>query len=334
MSKIKVYIVAKATKYDDIDIFGTPLGRLLHREFEGMCIETSSPDKAEEDGITAVLYPDTPLVNRAFLEELSESIESGLSLGYRLGEGYIRKANAPIDKESVASAWQIRGYADVRTLLETRRAQILERHFDNGVRLIDPASCYIDERVEIAAGATIYPMCYLRGKTKIAKNAVVYSYCDLTDTVVGEGTDIRATYAVSAKIGKKATVGPYACLRKGAIIGDNCRVGDFVEIKNSTLENDVKAAHLAYVGDSYVGENTNIGCGVIFANYDGKVKRSVIVGKDVFIGCNTNLIAPLEVEDNAYIAAGSTVTQNVPGNSLCIARARQVVKNDWIRPKK
>lgn len=183
------------------------------------------------------------------------------------------------------------------------------------------ASCIIED------GAIICPMVVLRGDCRICKGAIIYPFCDLQDTIVGENTEVRSTFSVGAIIGKNCSVGPFACLRKGAIIDDGCRVGSFVEVKNSHLECGVKCAHLAYVGDSCVGEGTNIGCGVVFANYNGKIKRGVKVGKRAFIGCNANLIAPVNIGDGAYIAAGSTVTEDVPSGSFCIARARQTTKS-------
>jgi len=223
---------------------------------------------------------------------------------------------------------------DDYTVATATKQLIFEKHLRNGVKILDFNTVFIDDSVKIGAGTVIHPMNYLKGGTEIGENVILHPYNDLTDTKVGEGTDIASSFAVSAVIGKNCTVGPYATFREGAVVMDRCRVGNYVEIKNSTLEDDVKAAHLAYVGDSYVGENTNIGCGVVFANFDGQAKNGVKVGKEVFIGCNTNLIAPLIVEDGAFVAAGSTVTHDVPGNSLCIARARQVIKNDWERPKK
>lgn len=185
---------------------------------------------------------------------------------------------------------------------------------------------YIDAASTVEEGAVVSPMAVLRGSCKICRGAVIHPFCDLQDTTVGENTEVRSTFSAGAVIGKNCSVGPFACLRKGTVIEDGCRVGSFVEIKNSHLECGVKCAHLAYVGDSYVGEGTNIGCGVVFANYNGKIKRGVNVGKGAFIGCNANLIAPVSIGDGAYIAAGSTVTEDVPDNSFCIARARQTNK--------
>ncbi|MDD3946990.1 MAG: DapH/DapD/GlmU-related protein [Clostridia bacterium] len=209
---------------------------------------------------------------------------------------------------------------------QNEKSDIYKKNSYPGVIIRNPASVFIESTVEIEEGAVIHPMVSIKGSCVIKRGAVVYSFCDLEDTVVGENTEIRSTFSIGATIGKNCTVGPFACLRKGAVIGDGCRVGDFVEIKNSVLENGVKCAHLSYIGDSSVGENTNVGCGVVFANYNGKTKRGVTVGNRVFIGCNSNLVAPVSIGDHAYIAAGSTVTEDVPPDSLCIARTRQVIK--------
>ena len=143
------------------------------------------------------------------------------------------------------------------------------------------------------------------------------------------GISSRASVSPDAKVGKECYVGDFAVIEAGAVIGDGCRVGDYVEVKNSILRDGVKAAHLAYIGDAEVGEGTNIGCGTVFANYDGKFKHRTEVGKNVFVGCNANLIAPIKVGDGAFIAGGSTVTDDVPAGEICFGRARQVN-----RPKK
>lgn len=195
-----------------------------------------------------------------------------------------------------------------------------------GAIVKDIRTTFIERGVMLGKGVTVYPMVCVSGKSRIGAGSSLYSFCDLSDTVVGENSDLRSTYAVGARIGSGTTVGPFACLRKGAVVGDGCRIGDYVEVKNSVLGNGVKSAHLAYIGDADVGDRTNVGCGTVFANYDGKIKQRTRVGKDVFIGCNTNLIAPLTVGDGAYIAGGSTVTENLECDDFCIARARQTTK--------
>ncbi len=193
------------------------------------------------------------------------------------------------------------------------------------VTFIDSSSNYIDSTVTIEAGSVIYPMVCLYGNTKIGTNCKIFPFTDLTNTTVGANTEVRSTYATDTIIGANCTIGPFTCLRAGAIIADNCRVGDFVEIKNSTLQKGVKVAHLSYIGDSKVGSQTNVGCGTVFANYDGKTKHQISVGENVFIGCNTNLIAPLEIGDNTYIAGGSTITTSLPADTFAKSRTPQII---------
>ncbi|MDR0854900.1 MAG: hypothetical protein LBN25_00860 [Christensenellaceae bacterium] len=204
--------------------------------------------------------------------------------------------------------------------------EILEGLKANGVAILDEDKTIIEDTVTVGKGTVIHEFTKLSGKTEIGANCQIYPFCDITDTVIGEGTTIHSLFSSGAKVGSGCTIGPFTCLRAGSIIGDGCRIGDFVEVKNSKLNDNVKAAHLAYIGDAVVGGGTNVGCGTVFANYNGKEKQQVIVGQNVFIGANTNLVAPLTVEDNAFIAAGSTVTKDVPENALCIARALQTHK--------
>jgi bifunctional UDP-N-acetylglucosamine pyrophosphorylase/glucosamine-1-phosphate N-acetyltransferase len=139
---------------------------------------------------------------------------------------------------------------------------------------------------------------------------------------------------LDSSVGENSTIGPYAYLRPGSVIGNGCRVGDFVEVKNSTIKDGAKVSHLTYIGDGEIGEKTNIGCGVVFVNYDGQKKSRTTVGKNAFIGCNVNLIAPVTVEDGAYVAAGSTVTKDVEKDALCIARSRQTVIEGWAKRRR
>jgi len=132
-----------------------------------------------------------------------------------------------------------------------------------------------------------------------------------------------------AKIGKGTRIGPGVVLRGECVIGENCRITNFVEIKKSTIGDGTKISHMSYIGDATVGSNCNIGCGVVFCNYNGKIKQRTIIGDNVFVGSNSNLVAPITIGDNAYIAAGSTITEDVPAKALGIGRARQVVKMGW-----
>jgi bifunctional UDP-N-acetylglucosamine pyrophosphorylase/glucosamine-1-phosphate N-acetyltransferase len=267
-----------------------------------------------------------------FITNLATECEA-LRNFYKLGDGYIRKNSVNYTHKECEHplAFQVKKLTDITIVNEHIREYVLEKHLKNNITIYDPITTYIDLEVVIEEGAIIHPMNVLRGKTRICKNAIVFSNCELLDTVVGEDVDIRSTFAVEANIGKYATVGPFACLRKGANIGAYCRIGDFVEVKNSIISDGVKMAHLAYVGDSDVGQNTNVGCGSVFANYNGSTKSRCLVGSNVFIGANTNLVAPVTVHNGAFIAAGSTITHDVPEGNFCIARSRQVLKENWER---
>jgi len=197
---------------------------------------------------------------------------------------------------------------------------------ENGVRMIDPATTYIDDTVEIAPGVIIYPGCILEGACKIDEGAVLGPYTHMKDTIVGKSSAVRQSVLNSAKIGDETEVGPFAYLRPGAVIGNKCRIGNFVEVKNANLADGVKMAHLAYIGDADVGRNVNYSCGAITANYDGKKKHRTVIADNAFIGSNVNLVAPVEVGEGALVAAGSTITDAVPAECLTIARARQVNK--------
>jgi bifunctional UDP-N-acetylglucosamine pyrophosphorylase/glucosamine-1-phosphate N-acetyltransferase len=193
------------------------------------------------------------------------------------------------------------------------RTRINARHMANGVRMIDPASTFIDDGVKIAGGVVIYPNVIMEGACKIAENVTILANSFLRD----------------ASVGANSSIGPFAYLRPNAAVGENCRIGNFVEIKNAALGNNTRAAHLAYIGDADVGENVNFGCGAITVNYDGTNKHRTVIRNNAFIGSNVNLIAPVEIGADAVVAAGSTMTDDLPPCALGIARERQCVKENY-----
>jgi len=213
------------------------------------------------------------------------------------------------------------------------QALINTHHMENGVRMISPASVYIDATVDIAGDTVIYPGAILEGQCKIETGAIIGANTHMKDTVLKQHAHIRQSVTDSAVIGAHTEVGPFAYLRPGTVIGDRCRVGDFVEIKNATLGNDTKVAHLAYIGDADVGSGVNYSCGAITANYDGKNKFRTTIKDGAFIGSNVNLVAPVTIGEGAFAAAGSTITDDLPGDALGIARARQVQKLNWKKPQ-
>ncbi|HHU43877.1 MAG: DapH/DapD/GlmU-related protein [Bacillota bacterium] len=325
---IDIYVMDE-DRFEKVDILGKTPKELLTDNLKDNYKTVKSIDEIEEKSeYTALLYQDTPLVDMDFLYELCQKGE-----GFRLGDGFIKRKGYKGKLKSIDDirAIQIKKLCDIGPIFNFLREKVKEYYKDKDILFYDIDSCYIDLTVEIGEGTIVHPMVTLKGKTKIGKNCVLFSQNEIIDTIVGNCVDIRSSYSLDAEIGDYTTVGPFACLRKGAKIGAYCRVGDFVEIKNSIIGDNTKMAHLAYVGDSTVGNNTNVGCGAVFANYNGKIKQRCTVGSNVFIGANSNLVAPVVVNDGAYIAAGSTVTHDVPGGNLCIARSRQVLKDNWER---
>ncbi|MBQ7032861.1 MAG: hypothetical protein IJN25_04285 [Clostridia bacterium] len=211
---------------------------------------------------------------------------------------------------------------------ERQRIRLREL-IESGVIIWNTEDTYVDDEVIIAPGTELLPGCILSGQTVIEEKTVIGPRTTLRDCVVRSGALVRETVAEESEIGPDAKVGPFSYLRPGTKVGEGCRVGDFVELKNTTLGNGTKVSHLTYVGDTEVGEGVNFGCGTVTVNYDGKKKYKTRIGNNAFIGCNTNLVAPVVVGDGAYIAAGSTITDAVPDETLAIARARQVIKENW-----
>ncbi len=211
------------------------------------------------------------------------------------------------------------------------RAEIIAKHKKNGVIFSDEESAFIDAEVTIGAGTTIAPNVRLAGKTVIGENVSIGFNTEIEDSVIANNVKIRQSVILESEIGAGTTVGPFTYIRPHCKVGENVKLGDFVEIKNSNIGNGTKLSHLTYVGDADVGERINFGCGTVVVNYDGKKKYRTVIEDDAFIGCNTNLVAPVTVGKNAFTAAGSTITEDVPADSLAIARARQVVKTNWKR---
>ena len=226
--------------------------------------------------------------------------------------------------------WGINNRKELARGEEIVRHRLMDTWFQKGVIFVDPRHVYLDAAVSIGPGTVIYPQVFLRGKTVLGKSCVVDCGSVLKDMTVGNHVSIKP-YSVleESVIEDEAQVGPFARIRPGSRVGKKARVGNFVELKKTRLKAGVKANHLTYLGDAVVGEGANIGCGTITCNYDGVKKYQTKIGKKVFVGSDVSLIAPVKVGDGAYIAAGSTITENVPSGALAIARGRQVNKKGW-----
>lgn len=193
-------------------------------------------------------------------------------------------------------------------------------------KLIDKRSTFIDPTVKIGNNVTIYESNRIEGNTIIGDNCIILPGNRIKNCNIATNTTVESSVLEGATIGENTIVGPFARVRPTTIIGNNCRIGNFVEIKNSTIGDKTKVSHLAYVGDAEVGTKCNIGCGVIFINYNGSTKNKTTVGDNCFIGSNCNLIAPLTIESASYICAGTTVTENIKTGDFVIGRARQEIK--------
>lgn len=244
------------------------------------------------------------------------------------GKGaYIYKIGDPDEIMGVNDRIQLR---EAHVIMQRR---ICTEHMRAGVTIFNPAAVYIEDGVKIGIDTEIWPGAALKGRTEIGENCTVGNDTVIENSIIGSGTDITKSVVKDSVIGSDTTVGPFAYIRPGSKVGSECRVGDFVEIKNSTFGDRSKSSHLAYIGDADVGEDVNIGCGVVFVNYDGVNKHRTTVGDRAFVGSNSNLVAPVTVGEDAYVAAGTTVTKNVIEGSLSIGRSYDKIEEGWVKKK-
>ena len=216
---------------------------------------------------------------------------------------------------------------------EKKYLDIINRHIAAGVVFFTSHGIIIGDDVKIGRGTVIYPGTILLGNTEIGENCVIGPNSKLENCKLGNDVVFNSSQGTDSTVEDGAKIGPFSQLRPDSHIGHGVKIGDFVEIKNSTIGRDTSVAHLTYIGDSDVGRSVNFGCGVVTVNYDGQTKRRTKIGDYAFIGCNTNLIAPVTVGDGAYTAAGSTITDDVPAAALAIGRAKQVNKENWAKYK-
>ncbi|WP_458415257.1 bifunctional UDP-N-acetylglucosamine diphosphorylase/glucosamine-1-phosphate N-acetyltransferase GlmU [Schinkia sp. CFF1] len=207
-------------------------------------------------------------------------------------------------------------------------------HMKNGVTIIDPANTYISAEAIIGSDTVIYPGSVIKGKSVIGSDSIIGPNSEVDHCIVGDRTVIRHSAVYDSEIGNGVNIGPFAHIRPQSTLHDEVKIGNFVEVKKSVLGTGSKVSHLSYIGDAEVGKDVNIGCGSITVNYDGEKKHLTKIEDGVFVGCNSNLVAPVTIGKDSFIAAGSTITEDVPESSLSIARARQVNKIGYIEKKK
>lgn len=248
---------------------------------------------------------------------LTDTIDILAKEGYKVG-GFI------LDDEV-----EIKGVNDRAQLAETNKimqSRINKNLMLSGVTIIDPEHTYIEDSVKIGTDTVILPNTIIEGNTVIGSNCVIGPNARIINSVLRNNVTVESSKLIDSTVDDKTTIGPFAYLRPGSNLGKNVKIGDFVEVKGSNIGDNSKSSHLAYIGDAEIGENVNIGCGVVFVNYDGKKKHKTKVGDRAFVGSNSNLIAPVTIQAGAYVASGSTITDDVEEGDLAIARARQVNK--------
>ena len=255
------------------------------------------------------------------------------------GEYYLPDVIEILKKQSeTISAYQTPDFSEslgVNDRVALSKAETLmkqrtnEKHMRAGVTIVDPANTYIGPDVTIGQDVTIHPGCVLEGETTVEDDAVIGPHSTITDCFVGQATVLKQSVATNSRIGARVQIGPFAHIRPQSSLGDDVKVGNFVEVKKASFGKGSKASHLSYIGDAEVGSGVNIGCGTITVNYDGQNKFLTTIEDDAFIGCNSNLVAPVTVGKGAYVAAGSTINEDVPAEALSIARSRQTNKEGY-----
>lgn len=288
---------------------------------------------------TVVLYSDTPLITkRSVVDAVAALADNGQNV-LKMTRGYVFRTAflMSVDKIYTENTYYLEeedfitafNYRQIQLISDVLKSRIIAFHMENGVYFEDSQSAFVGSDVKIGKNVRIAPNNTILGNTVIGDGVTLKCGNVIENCVIDDGATVDSSRVYKSFIGKNAKVGPFAYIRPESIVGEDCRIGDFVEIKKSVIGKGSKVSHLTYVGDCEMGEGCNVGCGVVFCNYDGKNKHKAIVGNNVFIGSNSNMIAPITIGDGAFIAAGSTLTDSVPNDALAIARARQSVKPTW-----
>ena len=314
-------------------------GRMVRDEAGELVGIVEHADATEAQRALSEINTGIYLVETGFLLTELEQLCAGAADNAQ-GEYYLTDLVARAAEANGALGWVLEDPAQIQgvnTRADLARAQahalkrVRQRWLDAGVTMLDPSTTYIDEAVELAPDVVLWPNVHLRGDSRIARGAIIESNCVLKSSEVGPDTHLKAgCYLNQARVEGGAAIGPMAHLRPGADIGPGCKVGNFVEVKKTRLEEGAKASHLTYLGDAHVGAGANIGAGTITCNYDGDSKHQTRIGAGAFIGSNTALVAPVTIQDGAYVGAGSTITNEVPAGALGVARGRQRNIEGWV----
>lgn len=313
----------------------TGYGRVIRNEqgFVEKIVEQKDAD-AQEKLVQEINTGTYCFDNRLLFEALSLVGNENVQGEYYLPDviEILKSQNEVVDAYKMVHEAEGMGVNDRIALAEATRlmrTRINQRHMQNGVTLIDPATTYIDSDVTIGADTVVEANVSLKGHTVIGEDCFIGANSEISNSTIGDRVRVTSSNIKDSTMEQDSNIGPNSHLRPHSQVGEAVHIGNFVEVKNAVIGAGTKVGHLTYVGDADLGKNINIGCGTVFVNYDGKNKHRTTVGDNVFIGCNVNLVAPVVVEENVYIAAGSTITKDVPTEALAIARARQENKLDY-----
>lgn len=312
-------------------------GRVIRSEDNSVRKIVEEKDATEKERAVQEINTGTYCFDNKVLFETLKKVDNNNSQG----EYYLPDVMELLKNENeLISAYQLSNKEDalgvndrVALAKATKRMKIRinEAHMRNGVTLIDPDQTYIEADVEIGQDTVVEPGVYLKGSTVIGEDCHIGIQSVIEDSRIGDNVTVKSSMIESTVMENNSDVGPNSHLRPDSVIKEDAHIGNFVEVKKATVGKNTKVGHLTYIGDATLGENINVGCGTVFVNYNGKDKNHIEVGDNAFIGCNANLVAPVKVENNTFIAAGSTITKDVPADALAIARARQVNKEKYAK---
>lgn len=310
-------------------------GRVVH-EKEGTLRIVEEKDATKEERLIEEVYSGVMCINTQVLFDVISKIQNQNAQK----EYYITDSVSLVSKMGAVGCYTIedvfeaKGFNELKELTKAQKeyqSRIFNRLMEKGIFLENPDTITIGPDVVFLGPATIHQGTILLGKTTVYEGAILGPYSEIVDSTIYENVQVRHSVITNSIVQNNTTIGPFAHLRNQASIGENNRIGNFVEIKNSTTGNKTYASHLSYIGDTRCGAGVNFGCGTITVNYDGKQKHSTKIGNNVFIGCNSNLIAPIEIGSNSYIAAGSTIVESIEEGNFTIARAPQTTKSGYAK---
>ncbi|QUW20683.1 bifunctional UDP-N-acetylglucosamine diphosphorylase/glucosamine-1-phosphate N-acetyltransferase GlmU [Sporosarcina sp. Marseille-Q4063] len=314
----------------------TGYGRIVRGEDGQVLRNVEHKDATEEELVVTEINTGTYCFdNKSLFETLKKVTNDNAQGEYYLPDviGILQAEGARVSAHVTNDFSETLGVNDRVVLSQAEsvmRNRLAEMHMRNGVTIINPENTYISADAEIGRDTILQPGTMIEGATKIGEGCTIGPNSQIVNSVIGNETTIHSSVIEESSIGSNTAVGPFAHIRPESNLGNRVRIGNFVEVKKSTLGDDSKSAHLSYIGDAIVGSNVNFGCGTIVVNYDGKKKHTTVVEDNAFIGCNSNLVSPVTVGKGAYVAAGSTITKDVPEDSLAIARARQDNKDGYV----